>query len=577
MTDPILSRRELDFLLFDWLNVATDGDQRDTYAAVLDLAERLAIDHFLPHYKQADVEEPYLDSDGVHILPAIRVAVREYAAAGLFGAGFSPELGGFGLPQTITLALGGILASANVSTASYPGLTAANARVIVSFGNAAQVRQFALPQIEGRWCGTMCLSEPHVGSSLGDIRTRALPDGEDELGQRYRLIGNKMWITAGDQDISDNIVHLVLAKVAGDDGTLPEGSKGISLFIVPKFLPDGSRNDVAVAGLNHKMGYRGSSNCLLNFGENAGATGWIVGQQGQGLAQMFMMMNEARLGVGMGAAVLGYRGYRHAALYAQERVQGRPLGARGGPPVAINAHADVRKMLMQQKAYSEGAIALCLYCATLVDKGGEEAEQVLALLTPVAKTWSSEYGLMANDLAIQVHGGYGYTRDFDVEQLWRDSRINPIHEGTTGIQGIDLLGRKLLHADGRSYAALMLRIGETVAHARQWEKLSECGAGLEAYWEKIGELIQHLKQKEGVDAFNESTLFLRAFGHGVIAWIWLSQAICALSAEGGSAMDAKVIACQFFFENELPQGHAWMQIIAGSSSLLTRAPAEVFL
>ena len=430
-TAGLLDRRDLDFLLHDWLEAGKLAD-RATVDAILDVSEKLAADAFLTHYKRSDVEEPWLDEAGnVHICPAIGDALAHYAELGLFSAGFPEAQGGLGLPYLVCAASFAFFAAANVATAAYPMLTVANARLIATFGTAAQFEAFARPEIEGRWFGTMCLSEPQAGSSLADIRTRALPDGSDALGDRYRLTGNKMWISGGDQDVSDGIVHLVLAKVRSEDGTLPEGTTGISLFIVPKILPGGARNDVTVAGLNHKMGYRGTANCLLNFGEQGGATGWIVGEPGHGLRQMFQMMNEARIGVGIGAAALGYRGYLLSAQYARERLQGRPAGERAGGPVAIIEHPDVRRMLLQQKAYVEGALALCLYCARLVDTAEHSAEDaaLLGLLTPVAKTWPSEYGLAANDIAIQIHGGSGYTRDFDVEQLWRDNRLNPIHEG----------------------------------------------------------------------------------------------------------------------------------------------------
>lgn len=351
----------LTFQLFDWLNIA-QGEERDTLIAIIDTAQRLAVDAFMPHYRQSDIEEPYLDADGVHILPAIGEALSKYADLGLFGMSFPENLGGLGFSSVASLAVHLNFAAANVATAGYTMLTAANARLISTFGTPAQIERFALPEIEGRWFGTMCLSEPQAGSSLGDIRTKAVADGEDALGVRYRLTGNKMWISGGDQDASENIVHLVLAKIALEDGRLPEGTKGISLFIVPKILPDGSRNDIAVAGLNHKMGNRGTSNCLLNFGENDGAIGWRVGEEGQGLPQMFMMMNEARVSVGLGAAALAHRGYRQALKYAQERSQGRLVGSRGGAPVAIFDHPDVRRMLLLQKAYTEGAIALCVDC-----------------------------------------------------------------------------------------------------------------------------------------------------------------------------------------------------------------------
>ncbi|HEX4097465.1 MAG TPA: acyl-CoA dehydrogenase family protein, partial [Caulobacteraceae bacterium] len=336
MTEVFSPRDELGFLLFDWLGVGSGDAEREAFSAILDLAEKLAADSFLTHYKLADRREPQLTDTGVRILPEAVEALRQYAELGLFGASFPEHLGGLGLPPGMALAIYGIFAAANIATAAYPMLTAANARLIAAFGTPAQIDQFARREVEGRWFGTMCLSEPHAGSDLGVIRTRAVRDGEDELGARYRLSGAKMWISGGDQDASENIVHLVLAKAAEPGAALPEGSKGISLFIVPKILPDGARNDVAVAGLNHKLGYRGTANCLLNLGENAGAIGWLVGREGDGLAQMFMMMNEARLYVGMGASALAYRGYRHAARYAVERVQGRRAGT--STPVAIIEH-----------------------------------------------------------------------------------------------------------------------------------------------------------------------------------------------------------------------------------------------
>lgn len=573
MSEPFSPRQELGFLLFDWLGVGPDGTDRETFSAVLDLAEQLAADSFLTHFKQADRQEPQLDETGVRILPQAVEALHRYAELGLFGCSFPEELGGLGLPQSMALAIYGVFAAANIATAAYPMLAAANARLIAAFGTTAQIDRFARPEIQGRWFGTMCLSEPQAGSDLGIVRTRATFEDEDELGARYRLSGAKMWITGGDQDASENIVHLVLAKAAPPGEALPEGSKSLSLFIVPKVLPDGARNDVTVAGLNHKMGYRGTANCLLNLGEGPGAVGWLVGREGDGLAQMFMMMNEARLYVGMGGAVLAYRGYRHAARYAAERIQGRRRGP-GGEAVAIIEHADVRRMLLQQKAYAEGALALCLYCARLIDEGEGEAASLLALLTPVAKSWASEFGLAANDLAIQVHGGYGYTRDFDVEQLWRDNRLNPIHEGTTGIQALDLLGRKILRANGEGMAVLQHRIEATAAAAPA--ALSSHGQELRRFWRHVEEVIQALRSADPAAAYDDATLFLRAFGHGVIAWLWLDQAR-ALEALSGQARAGKVSACRYFFCQELPQAERWLDIVAAQDGVVRGAPSEVFL
>lgn len=574
------SRRDVDFLLFDWLRAGERVDA-DVASALLDLSERLAAEQFLPHYKQADNDEPSLATDGsVRICPPVGEALHHYAGLGLFSAGFAEELGGLGLPFLVCAASFSYFAAANVATSAYPMLTVANARLIATFGTAAQIQRFARPQIAGRWFGTMCLSEPQAGSGLADIRTRAVEVGEDESGRRFRLTGNKMWISGGDQDVSENIVHLVLAKIPNPDGSLPDGTEGISLFIVPKFLGDGTRNDVIVAGLNHKMGYRGTANCLLNFGEGTGATGWLIGEPGDGLRQMFLMMNEARINVGLGAAALGYRSYRLSSRYARERLQGRLPGQRGGASVPIIEHADVRRMLLAQKSYAEGALALCLYCADLVDREkSEDCAALLGLLTPVAKTWPSEYGLVANDLAIQIHGGYGYTRDFDVEQLWRDNRLNPIHEGTTGIQAADLLGRKILR-EGRGYDLFAGVVASTVERARQHPALANCADSLADAWDSVARTVDILRGIDARRAGDNATSFLSAFGHVVISWIWLEQGLAALALDGDredekTFRDSKLLACRYFFEWELPRHKAWLALVGSANDLVARAPVHL--
>lgn len=611
MNDVLIQRRELSFLLWDWLRLDQmlarpehESHDRETVEAVLDLSTQLAGDAFLTHFKEADRQEPSLDAEGeVHILPAAIEALGRYAELGLFAAGFAPELGGLGLPSVVTSASLAQFDAANPATAAYVMLTVANARLIATFGTRAQVDTFARPQIEGRTLGTMCLSEPQAGSGLGDVRTRAQPDGEDALGPRFRLSGTKMWISGGDQDATRDIVHLVLAKIPDADGSLPEGTKGISLFIVPKWLGAGEdegrkgdeRNDVTVAGLNHKMGYRGTANCLLNFGEGkhrpggeAGAVGYLLGESGQGLALMFQMMNEARIAVGLGAAAIAYRGYRHALRYARERTQGRALDAPRGAsaPIPIIAHPDVQRMLLAQKAYAEGALALTLYCAMLVDQErfDPDAAELLTLLTPVAKTWPSEWGLVANQLAIQVHGGYGYTRDFDVEQLYRDNRLNPIHEGTTGIQALDLLGRKILRGNGAGLGVLGGRLQDTVAAASASPLLRDFAQQLSAVWRQVVDTLAALRAADGPHrALANATPFLQAFGHVVVAWLWLDQARVAATSllhGRGAADDAflegKLRACRFFFECDLPSVGSLLGFVGSLSDVAVGVPAEVF-
>ena len=432
-----ISRRDLAFMLNDWLNVKELTEREAfaehspaTFEQVMDLSADMARDVFAPHCKAADIHEPKLVDGKVETLPEIADALKQYAEAGFFSVAFPEENGGLNLPMVVAAASYSHFAAANISTSGYAMLTGGSARLIAEHGSQKQIKTWAEPAIEGRYFGTMCLSEPQAGSSLSDTLTQANPDGEDEYGLRYKVRGNKMWISGGDQEISENIVHLVLAKAPDDEGVQHKGVRGLSLFIVPKYLPDGAHNDVVVAGLNHKMGFRGTVNTLLNFGEQGGATGWRVGGAGQGLAIMFQMMNEARIMVGLGAAALAYRGMVQSTQYATERPQGRPLGAKKGadiPQVPIIEHADVRRMLIMQKAFAEGGLALCLYSAKLFDdektaptpEARKEAAALLDLLTPITKSWPSEFGLVANDQAIQVHGGYGYTREYDVEQLYR--------------------------------------------------------------------------------------------------------------------------------------------------------------
>ncbi|MDH4287619.1 MAG: acyl-CoA dehydrogenase, partial [Aquincola sp.] len=435
----------------------------------------------------------------------------------------------------------------------------------------------------------MCLSEPQAGSSLSDIATRALPDGDefeaDPLGPRYRLTGHKMWISAGEHEITENIVHLVLAKIPGPDGKLVPGTRGISLFIVPKRLVTadgaltGERNAITLAGLNHKCGWRGTTNALLNLGEGrhspggrAGAVGYRVGREGEGLRYMFHMMNEARIGVGMAAAMLGMAGYEAALDYARSRPQGRPITGAGKdasqPQVAIIEHADVRRMLLAQKAYAEGALALQLYCARLVDEqhtgdghAAREAAQLLELLTPIAKSWPSEWCLEGNSLAIQVHGGYGYTRDFPVEQYWRDQRLNMIHEGTHGIQALDLLGRKVVSDGGAGLKLLASRMNDTIERAGHADDFAEKAHALAAALQSLGAATK-AAWATGVpeEALANATPYLQAFGHAVLAWIWLDVALASRADDAPSK--GRRAAMRYFFAYELPKIGAWLAVVS---------------
>ena len=589
----ILSQRDLDFLLYEWLDAEAlttrtrfADHSRETFDAAIATSRQIATDVFLPHNKKSDANEPFVVTDAqgerVQLIAEIKQAVDAYSAAGLIAAGQDFERGGMQLPCVIEKACMAWFMGANVATAAYPFLTTANANLLLVHGTKEQIDTYVKPLLAGRFLGTMCLSEPQAGSSLSDIKTRAVPDGDGV----YRLTGNKMWISCGEHELAENIIHLVLAKIPGPDGKLIAGVKGISLFIVPKFLVNadgtrGERNDVALAGLNHKMGYRGTTNCLLNFGEGkftpegaAGAIGYLVGEPHKGLACMFHMMNKARIGVGLGATMLGYTGYLHALDYARNRPQGRPITSRdpASKQSLIIEHADVRRMLLAQKAYVEGALALNLYCARLVDEektgtdetSRREALLLLDILTPIAKSWPSQWCLEANALAIQVHGGYGYTRDYNVEQFYRDNRLNAIHEGTHGIQGLDLLGRKVVMQDGAAFKLLVARIEATLHKADEDGDLTEWAGEVFTMLDHLVETTRDLHASGNIEkTLANASVYLEAFGHIVIAWIWIEQALVATRA-GNQYEDfyrGKLQACQYFIQWELPKVRTMLNLL----------------
>lgn len=605
-------RATLDFLLHDWLDVTAltarprfAEHSAETFRQVLDTCERIAREKYAPFNRLVDTEEPRFDGEKVILPQATQDAWDAYAASGMLAAAQDYELGGMQLPYTVESAANAFFARASVSIGAGM-LTTGNANLLMAHGTARQKQVFAANEFAGRWSGTMCLSEPQAGSSLSDVATRATPDGDrfesDPLGPRYRLRGNKMWISAGEHELTENIIHLVLAKIPGPDGRLVPGTKGISLFIVPKKLVDtegrltGERNDVALAGLNHKCGWRGTTNTLLNFGEGrfrpggeAGAIGYLVGRPGEGLRCMFHMMNEARIGVGLAATMLGMAGYEAALAYAMQRPQGRPVGPAGKdpsqPPIPIVEHADVRRMLLAQKAYAEGALALELYCARLVDEqhtgdeaAAKDAALLLEVLTPIAKSWPSEWCLEANSLAIQVHGGYGYTRDFPVEQYWRDNRLNMIHEGTHGIQALDLLGRKVVMDGGAGLELLAGRIAATTEAAGHVEGLVEPANALAASLQRLGAATKSA-WATGVpeEALANATPYLQAFGHVVLAWIWLDVALAA-SRPGAIGTDAfregKLAGMRYFFAYELPKIDAWLGVVARREALVREIAVE---
>ena len=613
-------RDTVNFLLHDWLQVTSLNQRerfadhsRETFDAVLETCERIAREKYAPFNRLVDTQEPQFDGEKVILPQATHDAHQAYAASGMLSASQDYDIGGMQLPFTVEAAANAFFACASVSIGSGL-LSVGNANLLMKHGTALQKRVFALKEFSGEWSGTMCLSEPQAGSSLSDITTRAVQDGSDSendpLGPRYRIRGNKMWISAGEHELTENIVHLVLAKIPGADGKLVAGTRGISLFIVPKIMVSARgeltdvRNDVALAGLNHKLGWRGTTNTLLNFGEGkyrvdgqSGAVGYLVGKPGEGLRCMFHMMNEARIGVGTAATMLGLAGYYASLDYAKTRLQGRPVKATSAagtaakdasqPQVPLIEHADVRRMLLAQKSYGEGALALELYCARLVDEhhtgapqAADNARLLLEVLTPIAKSWPSEWCLEANSLAIQIHGGYGYTRDFPVEQYWRDNRLNMIHEGAHGIQAADLLGRKVLMENGRGLSLLVERVTATIALAKQAVVLAEFANQLEHALLKTANVTRAAwSTSDPTKALANAVPYMQGFGHTVLAWVWLDVAIAAIKLDSTQSMPSTqgiIGATRFFYHYELPKISAWYQVVETLDMTCAELAVEAF-
>lgn len=585
MSNTLINFQDLNFLLYDVLDVEKltayprfSDHSRETFDATIQTAHSIASDWFAPCAAKLDEHEPQFVDGKVDIIPEVSAALEQYYEAGFGSATHDYELGGMQLPFTVSVACKAIFGAANMPILSYPSLTNANANVIRNFGSEQQKALYLAPMLEGRYMGTMALTEPQAGSSLSDIKTTAQPADDGT----YRLSGNKIFISGGDHELSENIIHLVLARIQG----APDGVKGLSLFIVPKILVNedgslGERNDVNLAGLIHKMGWRGTTSTMLNFGENDGAIGYLIGEPNRGLLYMFQMMNEARIGVGVGAVSQGYTSYLHALDYARNRPQGRHPHEKDptAPQLPIAEHSDIKRMLLAAKSYVEGSLCLSLYGATLADthahssdtEAAKRAASLLDILTPILKSWPSKYCLEANSIAIQVHGGYGYTREYPVERFYRDNRLNPIHEGTEGIQAMDLLGRKVSMHDGLPYKLLSEEILSTIEMCKTEPMLSAFAHSLQTRKTLLDTathtLVEAMRASQSNLALANATPYLHAFGHIVIAWLWLKQALVAVSAseaenghEKALYLRGKLAACRYFFRYELPQVDAALQL-----------------
>ncbi len=589
LEEKFISKKNLDFLLYEVFDVLSltgydyyrDHD-RETFDIILDTAHSMAQNIFRPVLEEMDRNPPELIDGNVKVHPAVRTIMKEFGDGGWIGSSFPESAGGSQLPVTINNICYFIFSAANYSAGVYPVLTTGAAGLIISFGDKNLNETYIPKMLSGEWQGTMALTEPQAGSSLADITATAEPAD----GGWYNIRGRKLFTSAGDHDGVENIVHLMLAKIKG----APAGIKGISLFVVPKkrINDDGSlvSNDIVTSEIYHKLGYRGAPITGLSIGENNDCRGYLVGKPHNGLFYMFQMMNEARLGVGCGAAAIASAAFYASLEYTKERCQGRSITAKDPalPQVPIIEHADVKRMLLFQRDVVEGSLSLLTQCSIYADLTKaldglekEKYELLLDILTPIAKSYPSEMGVLSVSQAVQCFGGYGYCDDFPVEQYYRDVRIHPIHEGTTGIHGMDLLGRKVIMHGGKAFDLYLDELGEAIEEAREITDLAPFAQKLDdavVKLKKVTSLLLSLAEKNGPEyLLADATVYLELFGIVTVAWQWLIQGTAAQKAmqDNGSISGtdfymSKLYTMRYFFGYELPK-------ILGLSSTLTNSDA----
>ena len=591
MSATLLNERDLSFMLYELFDSESltsraryQDHDRHTFNEVMNTAKAIAEKHFLPIRQKLDTHQPTFDGQTIALIPELKPAIEAVNLSGLSSATADYELEGMQLPPIIASAAGAYLTIAGGVALGYNMLTNANANLLEAHGSDELIDKWVKPMRAGRFMGTMAMTEPGSGSGLGDLTTKAVKDSDGN----YRISGNKIFISGGDHNLSENIVHLVLARLQG----APKGVKGISLFVVPKRLVNddgslGEDNEVALAGLFHKMGGRAQTSTALCFGEKKGSIGYLVGEENCGLKYMFHMMNEARIMVGTSGALLGVAGFVYSLDYAKNRPQGRLPSCKDplSPMVNIIEHADVRRMLLAQKAYAEGALALVLYGTQLSDDEKTAASEVerkhahllLDFLTPIIKTWPSEFGIKANDLAIQILGGHGYINEHPVELFYRDNRLNTLHEGTTGIQSLDLLTRKIPMNNMAGYLATLAEINLTIEQASFESHLNPYSAQLQAAVAKLQqttEVVLAAMSTRNIDlALANSVKYLELFGHVIVAWLWLKQGIAATKGianqphqDDEAFYQGKLQALKYFYNVELPQIYPWADLLINNDS-----------
>ncbi|AXV70443.1 acyl-CoA dehydrogenase C-terminal domain-containing protein [Ralstonia pseudosolanacearum] len=587
--------RDMQFVLHELLDVeghlkampAHAEIDADTINQVIEEAGKFCSEVIFPLNQSGDREGCTYHGDGVVTAPkGFKEAYKQYVEGGWPALGCDPEFGGQGLPILVNNAVYEMLNSANQAWTMYPGLSHGAYEALHAHGTD-ELKQRYLPKlVSGEWTGTMCLTEPHCGTDLGILRTRAEPLADGA----YAITGTKIFISAGEHDLSDNIIHLVLARLPD----APAGTKGISLFVVPKFIPDaagnpGERNGVKCGSIEHKMGIHGNATCVINLD---GARGWMVGEPNKGLNAMFVMMNAARLGVGMQGLGLTEVAYQNSAAYAKERLQMRSLSgpkAPDKPADPIIVHPDVRRMLLTQRAYAEGGRAFAYWIALQIDRelshpdesARKEAADLVALLTPVIKAFLTDNAFTATNEGMQVFGGHGYIAEWGMEQYVRDARINMIYEGTNTVQSLDLLGRKILGDMG----AKMKKFGKIVQDFVEAEGTNEAMQEFVNPLADIGDKVQKLTMEIGMKAMANpdevgaaAVPYLRVVGHLVFAYFWARMAKLALDQQGNgdTFYKAKLATARFYFAKLLPETAYQIRAARAGVKPLMDLEAELF-
>ena len=599
MAARFISERNLNFLLYEVFDAESltrfeyfREHNKKSFDMVLKAAQRLAKDLLYPVFTDMDRKSPELEKGEVRVHPSVRKIMKEFGEGGWITSKVSFEHDGEQLPSLLADACEFIFLAANYSASVYPGLTTGAAHLIESFGDRGLFNAYVPHMHAGRWQGTMALTEPEAGSSLSDITTEA----ESAEQGYYHIKGQKIFISAGDHDGVENIVHLLLAKIKG----APPGVRGISLFVVPKKRKDADgslvSNDVNTSGLYHKLGYRGCPIVQLSLGDDNDCRGWLVGEPHKGLRYMFQMMNEFRIGVGLGAAGMATAAYYASLDYARTRCQGRRLSQKDPtlPPVPIIEHSDVKRMLLFQRAVSEGSLSLLMQCSRYVDLqkilDGEEKEKyylLLDILTPVAKSYPSEMAVLSISQGLQILGGSGYCEDYPLEQYFRDARIHPIHEGTTGIQGLDLLGRKVMMQNGKAFSIFTEEVKNTVSDAAEYSDLKEYAAKLRDTMDRLREVTDSLltiAREKGPEFFlADATLYLEFFGIVSIGWQWLLQGVAAQKAVQNKCSEVdriffsgKMSTLKYFFGYEIPKTLGLADRLLNNEGLTVEMKTEYF-